>query len=548
MEDKDRHIYVIGHKNPDTDSICSAIAYAEQKNKISDRKHVAMRAGHINEETQYILRRFNVKTPRYLESVMAQVKDIEIRKIEGVNADLSLKKAWSLMNENGVVTLPVTDEGKLTGLITISDITKSYMDVYDSTIIGRARTQYSNILETIDGTMIAGNDHSYVIKGKVLIAAANPDLMENYIEEDDMVILGNRYESQLCAIEMKAASIIVCEGAKVSLTIKKLAEDKGCTIISTPHDTYTVARLINQSMPIKYFMRKDHLITFRTDELVDVIKDTMAKKRHRDFPIVDQKGDYVGMVSRRNLLNLRRKEIILVDHNEEMQAVEGIDSAEILEIIDHHRLGSLETIAPVYFRNQPVGCTATIIYQMYNENEVAIEPTIAGLLCAAILSDTLIFRSPTCTAMDKSAANHLAEIAGINVEEFAKDMFTAASNLSAKKPKAIFYQDFKNFSVGDISMGVGQVNCMDKEELEVLKDRLIDYISSDFQSHNADMIFFMLTNIIEENTTLICFGDNSESLAEEAFKVKVENHTCILKNVVSRKKQLIPALVGAIQQ
>lgn len=548
MNERERMIYVIGHKNPDTDSICSAIAYAELKNKTSDRKYVAMRAGHINEETQYILNRFNIKRPAYLGSVTPQVQDIEIRETEGVDSNISLKKAWNLMNEKGVVTLPITANNKLEGLITIGDIAKSYMDVYDNSILGRARTQYLNILETIDGTMIAGNPHSYVVNGKVLIAAANPDLMENYIEEDDMVILGNRYESQLCAIEMNASCIIVCEGANISMTIKKLAEDKNCTIISTPHDTYTVARLINQSMPIKHFMRKDNLITFRTDNEVDSIKEVMAKKRHRDFPIINLNGDYIGMVSRRNLLNLRRKEIILVDHNEVTQAVDGIDNAEILEIIDHHRIGSLETLAPVFFRNQPLGCTATIIYQMYKEQHVDIETSIAGLLCAAIVSDTLIFRSPTCTDVDKAAANDLAAIAGIDINEFAKEMFTAASNLANKKPKAIFYQDFKNFSVGDISLGVGQVNCMDGDELQVLKNRLIDYISSDFSSHNADMIFFMLTNIIEENSTLLCFGGNAEEVVEEAFHVKSENHTCLLKGIVSRKKQLIPALVGVLQQ
>ncbi len=540
-------IHVIGHKNPDTDSICSAIAYAELKNRTSSKNYIAMRAGHINEETQYILNRFNVRRPRYLGSVNPQVKDIKIRMIEGVSGSISLKKAWAIMNENNVVTLPITASNKLEGLITISDIAKSYMDVYDSSIIGRARTQYSNILETIDGTMITGNEHSYVVKGKVLIAAANPELMENYIEEDDMVILGNRYESQLCAIEMKASSIIVCEGASISMTIKKIAEENDCAIISTPHDTYTVARLINQSMPIKHFMKKENLITFRTDEEVETIKAVMAKKRNRDFPIINEDGDYVGMVSRRNLLNLKRKQIILVDHNERTQAVDGIENADILEIIDHHRIGTIETLEPVFFRNQPLGCTATIIYQMYMEQNVEIGPTIAGLLCGAIISDTLMFRSPTCTSVDRKAASELAHIANLDIDEFAKDMFTAGSNLANKKAKSIFYQDFKNFSVGDISMGVGQINCMTDEDLAIIKKKLNDYISTDFASHNADMIFFMITNIIEENTTLLCFGNGSEQLVEEAFHVIPKNHECLLNGVVSRKKQLIPTLVGTIQ-
>ena len=548
MKDTDRAIYVVGHKNPDTDSICSAIAYAELKNRTTKLRHIPVRTGHVNEETQYVLNRFNIKRPKFMESVNTQVKDINYRETEGVDNSISLKKAWTLMQEKDVVTLPITDNRRLEGLITISDIATSYMAVYDNSIIGRARTPYSNILETIEGTLIYGNEHSYVVKGKVLIAAANPDLMEDYIEPDDIVILGNRYESQLCAIEMHASCIIVCEGANVSLTIRKLAEDNACTVISTPHDTFTVARLINQSMPIKYFMRKDHLLTFNMDDAVDSIKEVMTKKRHRDFPILDSKGEYIGMVSRRNLLEMRKKQVILVDHNEKTQAIDGIDDAEILEIIDHHRLGSLETLAPVYFRNQPVGCTATIVFQMFNEQGVGIPEDIAGILCAAILSDTLMFRSPTCTPIDVEAANRLATIANIDVETFSKEMFSAASNLTSKKPKTVFYQDFKNFAVGDISIGIGQVNSLDQDELELIKDRMKDFISSEFSNNSADMVFFMLTNIIEESTTLLCYGDNAEDVVREAFKVNVENHTCVLKGVVSRKKQLIPTLVGEIQQ
>ena len=548
MGEKKTPIIVIGHKNPDTDSICSAIAYTNLKKLLTKGNYVARRAGQLNEETQYVLNRFGVKAPDYIADVGTQVKDIEIRETVGVSKDISLKKAWTLMKDNNVVTLPITNQRKLEGLITIGDIATSYMDVYDSRILGRAKTSYQNIVETLDGNVVVGDKDAYFTEGKVLIAAANPDLMESYIEKNDLVILGNRYESQLCAIEMNSSCIVVCEGAPISLTIKKLAEEHGCTIISSPHDTYTVARLINQRMPISYFMRTDSLITFQTDDFTETIKEVMAKKRHRDFPILNKRGDYIGMISRRNLLNMAKKKIILVDHNEKSQAVDGIENAEILEIIDHHRLGSLETISPVFFRNQPLGCTATIIYEMYQESGVPVDKLTASLLCAAIVSDTLMYRSPTCTQKDKDTAEKLASIAQLNVEEFARDMFKAGSNLSSKSPEEIFYQDFKKFSINDISFGVGQINSMSDTELDGIKQRLVPYMEQSWQSHGVGMIFFMLTDIVKESTELIFMGNNASELITAAFNCMPERESFILPGVVSRKKQLIPAIMAAMQQ
>ena len=549
MQEK-KKIYIIGHKNPDTDSICSAIAYADIKNRTEkDHIYAAKRAGQISEETQYVLNRFQVEPPGYVPNVGSKVRDMDVRRIQGVAGSLSLKKAWTLMKNENVNTLPITkDDNVLEGLLTISDITESYMDVYDSAILSKARTQYKNILDTLDGTMVTGNEHGYFVKGKVVVAAANPDLMENYIEQDDLVILGNRYESQLCAIEMSASCIIVCEGAPVSKTICRLAQDKECVIISTPHDTYTVARLINQSMPVRFFMKKKDLISFSLDDYTDTIKDVMAKKRYRDFPVADKHGKYVGMVSRRNLLGIKRRQLILVDHNEVSQAVDNIESAEILEIIDHHRLGSLETMAPVYFRNQPVGCTATIMYQIYQEKRLDIPPSIAGLLYAAIISDTLMFRSPTCTAVDRNAAERLAEIAGINCEDFAAEMFAAGSRLKGKSPEEIFYQDFKKFELNKESFGVGQINSMNPDELGEIKKRLLPYMEKALGSHGESMLFFMLTDIIHEKTELLCYGGDSLKLAQEAFHRKPEDGSFILSGVVSRKKQLIPAFMNALQQ
>ena len=549
-----RKTIVIGHKNPDTDSICSAICYANLKLCVTGENYQPGRAGAVNEETQFVLKHFNVEAPEIIENVKTQVRDIEIRETAGVKKNLSLKKAWNIMQEANVVTIPaVTEEGLLEGLITVGDIAKSYMNVYDSSILSKANTQYANIVETLEGAMIVGDETSYFSEGKVLIAAANPDMMEYYISRGDLVILGNRYESQLCAIEMDAACIIVCEGAAVSMTIKKLAQEHGCTVMTTPYDTFTAARLVNQSMPISYFMKTEALITFEMDDYIDDIKDVMASKRHRDFPILDKNGRYRGMISRRNLLGAKGKRIILVDHNEKSQAVEGMESAEILEIIDHHRLGTVETIAPVFFRNQPVGCTATIVYQMYQENRVEIEPWIAGLLCSAIISDTLLFRSPTCTDVDKRAALHLAEIAGVEVESYAASMFAAGSNLKGKTDVEIFYQDFKKFSVGKVSFGVGQISSLNAGELEELKDRMLPYMAKAREEHGMDMMFFMLTNILTESTELLCEGQGAEQLIAGAFRTYseegagVKDHVVSLPGVVSRKKQLIPGIMLAVQ-
>ena len=547
-KDMTRPVYIIGHKNPDTDSICSALAYAYLKNTLEGGGYIAARAGQLNQETQYVLNFFQAEAPVYVADVMTQVKDIEIRKTEGVQSNLSLKQAWNLMRRIGAVTLPITKEQKIEGLITIGDIATSYMDVLDSKILAQANTQYSNIIDTLEGTILVGSAEDYYNKGKVLIAAANPDLMEDYIEEGDLVILGNRYESQLCAIEMRAGCIIVCEGAKVSMTIKKLAQEHHCVVISTPHDTFTAARLINQSMPIRYFMKSENLTIFNVNEKTDDIKEIMGQKRYRDFPIVDKDDNYIGMISRRNLLNLKRKQVIMVDHNEESQAVDGIDHAEILEIIDHHRLGTLETMSPVFFRNQPLGCTATIMYQMYQERGVEIPKKIAGLLCSAIISDTLMFRSPTCTAIDKSAAEHLAQIAGVDIEDLAIDMFSAGSNLGSRPAEEIFYQDFKRFDVGNEEFGVGQINSMNAVELEEIREKLIPYLPVAHRESGLNMIFFMLTNIIKESTELLCYGPNSDTLVKEAFQLPDDGDSYELKGLVSRKKQLIPSLAGMIQQ
>lgn len=544
-----KDVYVIGHKNPDTDSICSAIAYAWLKNQTDDKKHyVAKRAGQISSETEFVLNYFKSDVPTYINDVRAQVKDAVLESGQTVDRNMSLKNAWQILKENHLATLAVIDEAqKFEGLITVGDIARSFMGVYDNRILSNAKTPYKNIVETLEGELIVGDISRRVEKGKVLIAAANPDLMEKYIDEGDIVILGDRYESQLCAIEMNASCLIVCVGSDVSPAIVELAKEKGCAIIKTDYDTFIAARLMNQSIPISYFMVQDNLITFKPDEFAEDVRKIMADKRHRDFPVLDEDERFIGMLTRHSLIEMDRKQLILVDHNERTQAVDGIEDADILEIVDHHKLGNVETLKPVMFRNQPVGCTSTIIYLMAKERGIEIPPQIAGLMCSAIISDTLLYRSPTCTPIDKRAAEQLAEIAGIDAEKYAMEMFDAGSNLTSKTDEEIFYQDFKKFISGRHTYGVGQITSMNKDELLKVRGRIEAYMENVLESRGLEMVYFMLTDILDEATDLLCEGHSAVETAERAFGARGENGCVHLDGVVSRKKQLIPRLMNELQ-
>jgi manganese-dependent inorganic pyrophosphatase len=540
-----KEISVIGHKNPDTDSICSSIAYANLKNTLTScNAYIPKRIGEINSETLFVLNYFKVEEPILIRDVKTQVKDINIRKVPLVEPEISLKKAWEIMKNCSITTLPISHNGStLDGIIAVDDIAHSFMDIYDNDILSQARTPYKNMIEVLEGEIVVGDMEDSIDNGHVLIGAMNPDVMEGYINKNDIVIVGNRYETQLCAIEMDAQCIVVTGGIPVAGSIKKLAISNNCAIVISPHDTYTVARLINQSIPIRQFMKAEELVTFNLNDYVDDIKEIMVKKRFRNFPIVDDNNSMIGMLSRASLINLQRKRVILVDHNERSQSVEGLEEAEILEIIDHHRIGNIETTGPVYFRNQPLGCTATIICNMYRESNIEISRQIAGILCSAILSDTLAFKSPTCTDMDREAAESLASIAGLDMEEFSIAMFKAGSNMLEKSAEELFFQDFKQFKMGELQLGVGQVNSMDSNELLEVKDRILEYMNKVYIDKNLDMVLFMLTDILNERTELLFTGKNTE-LISKAFDGKRGKNSIMLQGVLSRKKQVIPPLLN----
>ena len=543
-------VVVIGHRNPDTDSICSAIAYAELKNKTSSLVCEARRAGRMNQETEFVLKRFGVAPPRMCTDVNPKIRDVDYREMPGIPGSTSLRKAWEIMRDQKIDTLPITSaDNELEGIITVKDIATANMDVFDTGVLATSRTTYKNILETLGGTMVVGNENAVCTTGHIKIGTATPEMLENNVEKGDIVILTNRYESQLCAIEKDASLIIICNGAKVGRTIQRIAEETGVAIMTAPCDTYAAGKLMSQCAPISYYMTRDDIMKFTLVTPVADVTRVMAKVRHRYFPILDEDGKYCGMVSRRNIIALRKRRIILVDHNEATQAVEGFDQAEILEIIDHHRIGSLETSGPVYFRNQPVGCTATIITQMYDENGVEIRPQIAGLLLAAILSDTLVFRSPTCTPVDVSTAHRLAKIAGVEIDAFASEMFEAGEKLDGKTPEEVFLQDFKVFMCGDVRFGVAQGSYMTRKNLKAAQKLLTPYLPEACGKQNVEDLYMLLTDVPKEESVVICTGRHADEMLRSGFeKEPEEDGSWVLPGVVSRKKQFIPALMSAYQE
>ena len=543
-----RHINIIGHQNPDTDSICSALAYAWLKNGGSfTGLYEARRAGHVNRETKYALQHFGVDAPRLCTDISPQIKDIDIRTQPGIQAEMSVRAAWNLMREVEIDTLCITNESdELQGLITIKDIADANMELLDTDVLAEANTPLTNLLETLDAELLVGDKNARITKGNICIGTS-PEIMEELVKPGDLVLVSNRYETQMCAIDCGAAALVVCCGSAVPRTIVARAKEKGCYILTTPYDTYAASRLVTTAAPVRHFMRTNRLLKFSVNTPVEDAQKVMASVRHRYFPILDENGKYCGVISRRNLLNVHRKQVILVDHNERAQAVDGLEQAEILEIIDHHRIGSLETVGPVYFRNVPVGCTATILYQMYKEQGVTPTKQVAGLLLSAILSDTLMFRSPTSTALDEATAKALAELAGEDIPAYAEQMFEAGADLTGRDAEDVFRSDFKAFSRGDVKFGVGQSIYMTDNSRAAAEALVRPFLPEASRREGLPLIFYMFTDMKTQSTDLMVFGFNAEEIVRDAFHVEVKDGMAVLPGVVSRKKQLIPPLLAALQ-
>lgn len=539
-------VYIAGHKNPDTDSICSAIAYAEFK-RDAGVNAVPVRLGHINKETEFVLKYFDVEVPEFLPTVRTQVSDLNMDIITPASPNISIKTAWSIMKKNNIKVIPVTDEAeKLIGIVTLSDITNRYMDALGNNIIASSHTPLENILETLSAKLICGEPEDFETTGKVAIGAMTPDGMEPFVDKGDIVLVGNRKDSQIKAIELGACCIIVTCDGHVDEEILEFARAKKCMVISSPCDTFTAARLINQSAPIGFTMTTENLVSFNLEDFIDSIKDKMLQTRFRSYPVVDNNQVIQGFISRYHLISQRRKKIILLDHNEKSQTVDGIEQAEILEIIDHHRIGDIQTGNPVQFRNEPVGSTSTIIANLYFNGGIQPTAKIAGILCAAILSDTLKFKSPTSTFIDSTAAKRLAEIAGIDMDEFALAMFRSASSLEGMTPEEILNYDFKEFILGNNKIGIGQVNSSDMESLDKMRSELKAYMKGISETKGYDLLMLLVTDIMKEGSEVFYVEKNNELMAK-AFNAVPHEDSIYLKGVISRKKQIIPLLSTATQ-
>ena len=545
-----RAIKVIGHRNPDTDSICAAITYSNLKNILNpDRPCKPCRAGLLNRETEFVLDYFKVPLPQLYTDVSPHIRDVDIRRAKGVDGETSLRRAWMMMRDQELDTLCIVDgEQNLKGVITVKDVATANMDGIDPHSLEIAKTSYNNLLDILNGTVLVGDVTDKNVEGRVVIGSGSAEQIEKSISPGDVVVVSNRSESLLAALEMDAGCIVVCASSKVSRTMQMLAEEKGCILISTEMSTYVAGLMLSQAAPIRQYMTHKNLLTFTLHTPVEEATQVMARVRLRYFPVLDDDGKYIGVVSRRNLLNLHKKQLILVDHNEKSQAAEGIDEAEVLEIIDHHRIGTLETDGPVYFRNVPVGCTCTIVYQMYRENNVEISPTMAGLMLSAILSDTLMFRSPTCTPVDEHAARELAKLAGVDLEEYADAMFEHGGDVSGKTAEEVFNGDYKIFTCGEVRFGVGQGSYMTEKNRKAARALVGPYLPIALEKQGLDYIFYMFTDVRNSTTELLMAGAGAEEQISQTVHADVEDGMAVLSGVVSRKKQMIPPLINAIKQ
>ena len=539
-------IYVTGHKNPDSDSICAAYAYSEFKNKIGETKTVACRLGDVNQETQFILDYFDAEAPKFLNTVKLKVEDLQFDNISPISPDISLKTAWTIMRDKNIKTLPVADENNhLLGVLSVANLTSCYMDIWDNRILAKSNTTLDNIIDTLSAKVCYVNEDIKFFPGKIAVTAMQPDTMTEHIEEGDIAIVGDREEAQAALINLNVSLMIVTGGYAPSEKIISLAKEHGVTVIVTQHDSFTASRLIVQSIPVGYVMVKENIVSFTTDDLVDDIKGVMAETRFRSYPVLDQNGRVVGTVSRYHLISNHKKKVIQVDHNERGQSVDGLEDAEVVEIIDHHRVADIQTNNPIYFRNEPVGSTSTIVAKCFFENGIRPSRKAAGLLCGAIISDTLLFRSPTCTPQDKYICKKLAEIAGINIEEFAKEMFKAGTSLKGKTVEQIFNTDFKPFTIEGTKVGISQVNTMDIDGFMPLKEEMLNYMDQKAKEAGLEMVMLLLTDILNEGSEILVTGAKPE-IVEKAFKVTLKDKGAFLPGVLSRKKQVVPPITNAI--
>lgn len=541
-------VYITGHKKPDTDSIMSAIAYADLKNRLGEYEAIPIRLGKLSQESRFVLDYFGVKPPEIKETMKLTVGDLSYDKGSIIDPSIPIRKAWDTFQKGATNSLSVVDnDGEIVGIASLSNITKSYMDVWDDKILGRANTPIDNIVDVLSAKVIYLADSEATFPGKMTVFAMGGDenKLEDIFSEGDIVISGNRSDYYDYLLRQKISLLILTNGASLGEDMIDLAKENKVTVISTEYNSFMTSRLLPLTIPVSQVMTTDNLIYFKTDDTLDAVREAMAKSRFRSYPVVDATKKVVGSISRYHLISSDKKKLILVDHNERNQSIDDIEEAEIIEIIDHHRVANILTTSPVFFRAEPVGSTATIISEMYLESGIRPSREIAGILCAAIISDTLLFRSPTTTSTDKRILDRMSKIAGINPEEFADKMFRAGTSLKGKSAKDLVEGDIKTFTIGEANVRVGQVFTMNPEELVPIMDELKEQMAAKIKERGEDTFVLVLTDIFNQRSELLVVGEYYDDIKEE-FGELTANGTIDAAGVLSRKKQVIPRLTAAI--
>lgn len=541
---KQRPVYIIGHRNPDTDSICAAICYAHLKTELGMDNVIPARAGKLNKESLFALNYFKAEPPLLLTDVYPRVEDVTTDWIVTINEKQNLRELAALMRHDGPKSIPVVnDENDLRGIITVSDMAKRYFEDLGMQSFIDSTVSLQEIAHVIDAETVVEGQPERDVDGNVRIAAGSLQTVQNTVKAGDIILVGDRIaELMLTCIRQGASCLIVTGSGHIPSEVVDAAKQQGASILSCPHDTYTCARLINQCVPVSQLMQTE-VIRFKPTDMLNDIKGVMEKHKHRYYP-VEENGKLVGMVSSESVMVPEKTKIILVDHNERSQAIEGIEKARILEIVDHHRLGGIQTNEPIFTRQDPVGCTCTIIADMHIHRQVAIPPQIAGLMLSAIISDTVLFKSPTCTEHDKEVAQYLSKIAGIDIEKYGMEMLKAGTDIDNMSADEIVKNDMKEFLISHYRISISQCSVMDKMQAESRKDEILAAAEEMRKREGYDLSIIMITNIMEEASILI-FSGEPKSLVGEAFKVDTRSRMVTLPDVMSRKKQVVPPLSEA---
>ena len=528
-------IYVTGHRNPDTDSIVSAMAYAALRNAVGDREFVAARLGHLSDETRRILSRFHFEAPLYIKDMKTQVQDLDFDVPPILHRAVTVSRAWAATGDNRhVAAIPVTDDdGHLHGMLTSGDIASYDMSTMNDPVL--REVPLFNVLSVLEGQLLAENGQ-ITVSGEVVLALPQGTEMPPYRSKDTILICGNQPEMLRAAVADGVKCIVLCQ-AELPDDIRAMA-DNTC-IISTPYDSYRTVRSIFHSIPIDRITSTTGLQAFHLTDYIDDVREVLLKSRYRSYPILDENERVVGTLSRYHLIRPRRKRVVLVDHNEISQSVPGLDQTDVLAIIDHHRLADIQTKTPIYFRNEPVGSTTTIVAGMYQERGLMPSAKLAGLMAAAIISDTVMFKSPTCPPRARQMAERMARIAGLDLEELGHFIFSA-SGPDDKPIDELFFSDFKEFHIAGRSFGISQITCVDSDRQLERREEFISLMEKTRKKHGYQMVILMLTDVLLEGSKILCLG--GEDTFEQAFNVELKDHMAFLPGVMSRKKQVVPML------